>query len=121
MISRYRSVGVAGAAPVNRERRRRVVFLDETSVSGTPVSRIVYRPATPVEERAKLYYNSRDYEYFRIEDVYRKIEELKLKCADVKSDFVGFGREKQEKSDEDVRAMVSSLRRIKTSNDLSTC
>ena len=116
MISRYR----CSAAPVNRERRRRVVFLDETSVSGTPVSRIAYRPATPVEEKAKLYYNSRDFEYFRIEDVYRKIEELKLKCADVKSDFVGFGREKLENSDSDARATFS-LRRIETRNDLSTC
>ena len=119
-------VGVTSAAPVatsaspaSCERRRRVVFLDETSVSsGTPVSRIAYRPTTPVEEKATLYYNSRDFEYFRIEDVYRKIEELKLKCADVKSDIVGFRRDKQEKRDKDVR---TTLRRIKTSNDLSTC
>ena len=65
---------------------RRVRFVDESSTSGPLpsnsglVTRTAFRPSTTLEEKSLLYYNSRDHEFFALEDYHRKMEVRTRSC-----------------------------------------
>jgi len=57
--------------------RRHVSFIDEV-ISGCPlVTGTTYRPTTLQDEKTKLYYTSKDYQNFALEEYYER-EELKV-------------------------------------------
>ena len=69
--------------PIKRARRRRVCFIDEilgqSSHKNNLVTRIAYRPSTPAEDKYLLYYTSRDYDFFALEEYYQQREEMTMK------------------------------------------
>jgi len=77
------------------DRHRRVRFVDE--VQGLPpqhlVTRIEFRPRTMADEKSSLYYNSKDYAFFALEDYYYQLEVLqKEKAGSPTTTWISLGR-----------------------------